>query len=63
MNKDGFINMSLDEPTRGKGKWIYKEPYVNSLVFDFAEGVVDQNCLSFDDDPEPISMNMIMSKN
>lgn len=62
VNEDGFINMSIDEPRRDKHKWIYKEGYVNSLVYDYTKNIVEQNCLSFKDEPEPISMNMIMSK-
>lgn len=63
VNKDGFVNMSIDEPQRDKGKWKFKSAYVNSMVYDFTKNVVEQNCMTYDDDPEPISMNMVMSKN
>ena len=54
INKNGFINVSIDEPTRNelKGKWDYKYPFVNSIVYTRIKDIIEHSHLNWESEAE-----------
>lgn len=58
VNKDGTINLSLDEPKKEKSKWVIKKYFVNKILYDNIEKIVRKSEMTFDSDPEVIEINI-----
>ena len=58
VNKNGFIGLYADEPSRNKktGKWESKFPVVNSLVYDQIVSLVEKSGMKWENDPECINL-------
>lgn len=59
MNKNGFLGMSLDKPTRNKeaGKWVAKQPYCNSIIYANIADMVSKTKFGWMSEPEYLEIN------
>ena len=58
VNKNGFINISKDEPRRNNelGKWEYYFPYINSIIYEQIKNLVEKVNFSWKNDYECITI-------
>lgn len=58
INKNGFIGLYAEEPKRNNetGKWESKYPFVNSLIYDQITKMIEKSNLSWESEPECISI-------
>lgn len=60
VNKNGFIGTSIDEPIRDEknGKWIVKNPFCNSQLYNMVVTTVEKTNRSWQTDPEYFEINL-----
>ena len=60
VNKNGFINMSLDEPQRNDSikKWIYHKPFINICVYKEVTNLVEHSKLNWEHEPEFLTIQV-----
>ncbi len=54
VNKNGFLNLSIDEPKRNEKtkKWELKFPYLNSVVYEEIKDLVEKAKIGWDHEAE-----------
>ncbi len=54
INKNGFLNLSIDEPKRNNAtkKWEFKYPYLNSVVYGEISDLVEKTKIGWDHEAE-----------
>lgn len=59
MNKNGFIGMSIDKPTRNKdtGKWNCNIPFCNSIINASIIDMVSKTQFNWNCEPEYLEIN------
>ena len=60
VNKNGSIALHLIEPTRDeiRGMWISRIPFCNSIAYNQLVSLVEKSNLTWNNDPEPITLNI-----
>jgi len=60
VNKNGSIGLHSIEPTRdeNRGMWISKMPFCNSIAYNQLVSLVEKSNLTWNNDPEPITLNI-----
>ena len=59
MNKNGFIGMSIDKPTRNidSGKWNCLQPFCNSIIYANVTDMIAKTQFSWNSEPEYLEIN------
>ena len=54
INKNGFLNLSIDEPKRNSklNKWEFKFPYLNSVAYKEIKDLVEKAKINWEHEPE-----------
>ena len=54
VNKNGFLNLSIDEPKRNEitHKWSFKYPFLNSIAYNEISSLVEKAKIGWQHEPE-----------
>jgi hypothetical protein len=60
VNKNGSIALHSIEPIRdeARGMWISRMPFCNSIAYNQLVSLVEKSNLNWNNDPEPITLNI-----
>ena len=60
INKNGFINMTIDKPERNTdvGKWTYKQSFVNSVIYNEIKQLVEHSHLTWESESEFLTIQL-----
>lgn len=60
VNKNGSVGMHSIEPTRdeNRGIWVSKMPFCNSLAYNQFTSLIEKSNMSWNSEPEPVTLNI-----
>lgn len=60
VNKNGYLGMWLDEPTRNEetGKWEGKQPFINSVIYEGIKKLVEKSKMNWQSDAEALTIQI-----